>query len=190
MKPLQHLKTITYHKFLVMQGCFRVGLYWQGLTHDLSKYMPSEFLVGARFYQGTRSPNNAEREEKGYSAAWLHHKGRNKHHYEYWIDYSTREIEGGMKPAQMPVRYVVEMFMDRIAASKVYNKGHYTDSDPLNYFLSGKNHNLLHPKTYKQLEILLRMLAATGEEMTFRYIRRRILKRNRKADCKITKITR
>ena len=177
MKALSHFKTITYHKYLVMKGCFRVGLYWQGLTHDLSKYLPSEFLVGAKYYQGTRSPNNAEREDKGYSSAWLHHKGRNKHHYEYWIDYSMKEVEGGMKPAQMPVRYVIEMFMDRIAASKVYNKDSYTDADPLKYFRRGKNVNLLHPKTYKQLECLLCMLAKYGEDETFYYIKHRILKK-------------
>ena len=89
--------------------------------HDLSKYSPTEFLVGARYFQGDRSPNNAEREAKGYSSSWLHHKGRNKHHFEYWIDYTLKpgEILGGMK---MPVHFVVEMFMDRIAACKVYQK--------------------------------------------------------------------
>ena len=75
-----HLKTITRHKLLVMRHCFRIGLYWQGLTHDLSKYSPAEFLVGAKYYQGDRSPNDAERREKGYSSAWLHNNGRNKHH--------------------------------------------------------------------------------------------------------------
>ena len=88
MKALKHLQTINHHKLLVMKHCFKVGLYKQGLLHDLSKYSPTEFLVGCRYYQGTRSPNNAEREATGYSTAWLHHKGRNKHHYEYWIDYS------------------------------------------------------------------------------------------------------
>ena len=179
MKPIQHFKTITYHKYLVMKGCFQVGLYWQGITHDLSKYMPPEFLVGAKHYQGTRRPNNAEREAKGYSLAWLHHKGRNKHHYEYWIDYSMKEVEGGMAPAPMPVRYVIEMFMDRIAASKVYNKGSYRDSDPLTYFRAGKNVQLIHPKTYRQLEILLTMLAEKGEEQTFAYIRTHILKKRK-----------
>ena len=82
MKAWQHFCTITNHKILVMKNCFRVGLYRQGLLHDMSKYMPSEFLVGCRYYQGTRSPNNAEREKTGCSTAWLHHKGRNKHHYE------------------------------------------------------------------------------------------------------------
>ena len=70
-----HLKTVSRHRYLVMKGCFRVGLYRQGLLHDLSKFSPTEFMVGARYWQGTRSPNNAEREEKGYSASWLHHKG-------------------------------------------------------------------------------------------------------------------
>jgi len=114
MNALRHFGTITKHKLLVMKACFQVGLYRQGLLHDLSKYGWTEFRVGCRYYQGTRSPNNAEREEKGYSSAWLHHKGRNKHHYEYWIDYGTHgAVLEGMK---MPVNYVVEMFLDRIAA--------------------------------------------------------------------------
>lgn len=171
---LQHLKTISYHKYLVMKGCFQIGLYRQGLLHDLSKYSPTEFMVGARFFQGNRSPNNAEREEKGYSEAWMHHKGRNKHHYEYWSDYSIEKQ--GMVPVPMPTVYVLEMFMDRVAASKVYRKEQYTDRDSLDYFLNSKDLKLMHDKTKKQLEFLLRMLARDGEEKTFAYIRTKILK--------------
>ena len=65
MRAWRHFKTITHHKLLVMQGCFKVGLIKQGLLHDLSKYAPAEFLTGIRYYQGTRSPNAAEREIKG-----------------------------------------------------------------------------------------------------------------------------
>ncbi|MCM1252582.1 MAG: DUF5662 family protein [Clostridium sp.] len=173
----RHFKTITYHKYLVMQGCFKVGLYKQGLLHDLSKYTPTEFLVGARYYQGDRSPNNAEREAIGYSSAWLHHKGRNKHHYEYWIDYSAKEIPGGMAPAPMPNRYIVEMLMDRIAACKVYHKENYTTKAPLAYYESGKDMAPLHKDTRRKLEILLHMLADKGEDYTFRYIRKRVLKK-------------
>ena len=93
MHALTHFKTITYHKYLVMKGCFAVGLYKQGLLHDMSKYSPTEFLVGAIYYQGDRSPNNAEREHRGYSSSWLHHKGRNKHHYEYWVDYACQDAQ-------------------------------------------------------------------------------------------------
>ena len=161
-----------------MKGCFKVGLYKQGLLHDLTKYMPSEFLVGCRYYQGNRSPNNAEREDVGYSSAWLHHKGRNKHHYEYWIDYSTDPGDGmiGMK---MPRKYVIEMFIDRIAASKTYQGGNYVDSHPLKYYEKGAARlgNMVHPETARLLHFLLRMLARDGEEKTFRYIRKNILRK-------------
>ena len=180
MKAWQHFKTITYHKYLVMQGCFKVGLYKQGLLHDLSKYSPSEFIVGARYYQGNRSPNNAEREANGYSSAWLHHKGRNKHHYEYWIDYSLNKAPYGMAPAPMPKKYIVEMFMDRIAASKVYCQGNYTDSSPLEYYRKGLEPAPLHEDTRKLLEKLLIMLSAQGEEKTFAYIRKKVLRKGQR----------
>ncbi len=179
MKIWQHFKTITKHKIQVMKGCFRVGLFKQGLLHDMSKYSPSEFWVGVKYYQGNRSPNNAEREAIGYSSAWLHHKGRNKHHYEYWIDYSTKEISGGMAPAKMPEKYVAEMLMDRIAACKIYNGKAYTPKDPLAYYLKGKEKAPIHEETKALLEKLLTMLAEEGEDAAFSYIRREILKKKR-----------
>ena len=97
MHPIKHFKTITHHKILVAKYCFRIGLYRQGLTHDLSKYSPTEFWAGAKYYQGDRSPNEAERMDKGYSAAWLHHKGRNRHHLEYWVDYTGNNDEDPWK---------------------------------------------------------------------------------------------
>ena len=112
-----HFKTITRHKILVGKLCFKVHLYKQGLLHDLSKYSPSEFITGIKYYKGTYSPNSAERNEKGYSTAWLHHKGRNKHHWEYWVDsiYDKTAVK-------MPYKYVIEMFCDNVGAGHVYNK--------------------------------------------------------------------
>ena len=179
MKAWQHLKTILHHKNLVRKGCFKVGLYRQGIMHDWSKYSPTEFLVGCRYYQGNMSPNNAERAQKGYSLAWLHHKGRNKHHLEYWTDYSL-EHDGQMAGMRMPVRYVVEMFIDRISASKNYQKGNYTDESPLAYYRKGKDHYLLHEETRALLEELLEMLAEKGEEEVYRYIRTDVLKNRKK----------
>lgn len=176
MKWLNHLKTISHHKKLVMQNCFRVGLYWQGLTHDLSKYSPSEFLQGARYFQGDRSPNDAERKDKGYSAAWLHHKGRNKHHLEYWIDY-TAEGDHHMAGLRMPEKYVVEMVCDRIAASKTYRKELYMDSDPYDYYLHSRQAYMMHPESEKLLEELLLMLKNEGEDAVFSYMRRTVLRR-------------
>ena len=169
MKAWQHFCTITHHRWLVRQGCFRVGLYWQGLTHDLSKYSPAEFRVGARYYQGNRSPNSAERREKGYSEAWIHHKGRNKHHFEYWTDLSPQTLN--YDPVVMPRKYLAEMVMDRIAACKTYQGEKYTDASALEYLLKSREKDLMHPETRKQLEYLLTMLKEQGEEATFRHIK-------------------
>ncbi|MCR4589141.1 MAG: DUF5662 family protein [Lachnospiraceae bacterium] len=171
-----HLGTINHHRRLVRQGCFQVGLYRQGLMHDLSKYSPSEFWVGVKYYQGDRSPNNAEREDIGYSSAWLHHQGRNKHHYEYWMDYQVTPNGPAIVPVPMPTRYVVEMCMDRIAACKTYQGSAYTDASPLKYYQKGAGKGkLLHEKTAAELEMLLTMLAEKGEKETFRYIRTEFL---------------
>jgi len=182
MHAWNHFKTITYHKWLVLKGCFAVGLYRQGICHDLSKYMPSEFLIGVKYYQGTRSPNNAEREDIGYSSAWLHHKGRNKHHYEYWLDYSIRYVNGGMAPAPMPVKYIVEMLMDRIAACKVYQKEKYTAQSALTYYMSGKDPAPLHEKTRILLEFLLHYMAKHGEKETYRFVKKELLPRRKEFD--------
>jgi len=149
----------------------------QGLLHDLSKYSWTEFSVGAKYYQGTRSPNDAEREDKGYSSAWLHHKGRNKHHLEYWIDYSADKSCKQLTGMKMPEKYVVEMFCDRVAASKNYNMESYTDNLPLDYYMKGRSKTMLHPESAELLERMLRMLAEKGEDYTFDYIKKEILKK-------------
>lgn len=174
MNFIGHFKTITHHKLLVMGYCFRVGLIRQGLMHDMSKYSPTEFLVGAKYYSGTRSPNASEREELGYSTAWMHHKGRNRHHLEYWTDYGvgTPNMEG----QPMPTKYMVELCLDRIAACRVYNGDRYTDRDPLDYLEKSRDSRLMHPKTQAQVVEILTMLSEKGEKETLRYIRQVVLK--------------
>ena len=174
MRVWQHFKTITRHKLLVMKYCFKIGLYKQGLLHDLSKYSWTEFSVGCKYYQGNRSPNNAEREATGLSTSWIHHYGRNKHHFEYWIDYGINcdtVIEG----VPMPRKYVAEMFVDRVAACKIYKKDAYTDRSPWEYYVGGLPFMIIHPDTRKALEKFLKMLAVYGEDITFKFIRHRFL---------------
>ena len=149
MQPLAHFKTITHHRHLVCRYCFRLGLYRQGLLHDLSKYAPCEFWRGAKYYQGYRSPNDAERKQNGVSLAWLHHKG-------------------GCK---MPLRYVAEMFCDRIAACRTYLKDKYTDAVPYDYYIRSKSHILIHPETSDAIEAMLRVLRDEGEDAAFAYVR-------------------
>lgn len=174
MDPVGHFRTITRHRHLVMRYCFRLGLYRQGLCHDLSKYSPAEFLLGCKYYQGDRSPNDAERREKGYSAAWLHHKGRNKHHPEYWTDFS--KVPGERICAiEMPKNYVAEMFCDRVAACRIYKGSAYRESDAYDYFDRSRNSILLHPATAALLESMLLILRDQGEEAALRYIKEDVL---------------
>ena len=170
MHPFRHFATITHHRHKVIAHCFRAGIGLQGLFHDLSKYGPLEFWTGAKYYQGTRSPNERERELFGYSAAWLHHKGRNKHHFEYWNDLNPKTKQ--YEPVPMPLRFVKEMFCDRVAASKIYQKEKYTDEHPLAYFLRGGARYKMHASTADLLEEWLRMLAEKGERTTFAHIKR------------------
>lgn len=131
MKYLKHFIVITKHKWYVMLECFKRGLYWQGIIHDLSKYSVTEFSESARYFQGTGTPINKIKAERGYSKAWLHHKGRNKHHWEYWTDFYNGEI----KPIEIPLKYLKEMCCDMIGASKAYLKDKYNPEEPLNYFI-------------------------------------------------------
>ncbi len=173
MNAWKHFKTITHHRHLVMRGCFHIGLYWQGLTHDLSKYSPTEFCVGVKYYQGNRSPNWAERNALGYSTAWLHHKGRNRHHFEYWTDCLPGTYT--YVPLEMPRKYFAEMVMDRIAACKTYHGAAYTDADALNYLHTARESASIHPNTYAQLEYVLGYLRDHGERETCRFIREHVL---------------
>ena len=175
-KLIGHFRTITKHRHAVIRNCRRAGILWQGLRHDLSKYSPTEFIPGVKYYVGTRSPNELERADKGYSAAWLHHKGRNRHHFEYWSDYNP--VERRVGPVKMPLRYLIEMVCDRMAASRIYLGDKYTDASALEYFVHGKSHRVIHPETSDLCERLLTMLANEGEEKTFAYMRR-LLKENK-----------
>lgn len=169
MRIIKHFLTITKHRHMVMLYCFRCGLYKQGLLHDLSKYSFTEFFNGAKYFQGTYSPHLNERKDKGYSEAWMHHYGRNKHHSEYWIDFNLDLNQ--YAPVKMPKRYIAEEICDRIAASKVYNKGHYTKDIPLNYFLISEN-IIMHEKTREEITFLLTMYRDSNEKTIFKYIKK------------------
>ena len=171
-----HFLTVVRHRHKVMQHCFRAGIIRRGLLHDLSKFSPTEFIPGVLYFQGDRSPNEREREVVGYSRAWMHHKGRNRHHFEYWTDYST--VTKKLEPVKMPDVYIFEMFCDRVAASKIYNKEKYNDDMPLAYFMRAKHRRIIEEETAAKLEFLLTMLSKKGEDFTFRYIRRQV-RRNR-----------
>lgn len=170
-----HFRTITKHRHMVMKLCFRVGLYRQGLAHDLSKYSYTEFSKGIRYFQGDRSPNNYEREVTGISLSWLHHKGRNRHHFEYWLDYDM-ENPGRMTGMIMPRKYIAEMFCDRIAACRVYERDAYTPASPARFFYRSRGRFLMHDVTRRELGYLLTFLSVRGLDEALSYVRHHYLK--------------
>lgn len=170
LHPIKHFLTITKHRNAVMRHCFKAGIPIRGLLHDLSKYSPSEFFAGVKYFQGTRSPNERERELFGYSKAWMHHKGRNRHHFEYWNDVNPKSKR--YEPVKMPIKYLKEMFCDRVAASKIYQGKNYVDSHPLDYFKRGRAADYMHKDTANMLEKWLIMLKEEGEKATFEQIKK------------------
>lgn len=167
-----HLSTITRHKYLVGKLCFACGLYKQGLLHDLSKYSWVEFSAGVKYFQGNRSPIEKEKEMIGYSKGWLHHKGRNKHHWEYWVDGSMNGVFG----TKMPVNYVVEMLCDRIAATMIYYPDRKDTKGALEYFMRNQHNYCMHEESKQLLRKMLEMYADTDWKTTVAYIKEEVLK--------------
>lgn len=165
-----HLHTINTHRLEVMKNCFACGLYRQGLLHDLSKYSPSEFHESVKYFQGNRSPYMYEKEQFGFANGWMHHKGRNKHHWEYWYDMK----DGVWQPLEMPFNYFVEMVCDRVAACKIYQKEKYTKESALQYFLTRNDKKYMHPKTSQKLEEVLRSISIYGENKVFHDLKQQV----------------
>ena len=136
-----HLNTVNKHRFLVFKYCVKAGIPFRGLVHDLSKYSLLEFLEGVKYYNGNFSPISTCKKVNGYSKAWLHHKGRNKHHFEYWYDFNSP-----LKTPVIPYKYVVELICNNIAASKTYLKDKWNLNSQLNYFLNRKDLKYINPK--------------------------------------------
>ena len=75
-------------------------------------------------------------------------------------------------PVKMPVKYVKEMFCDRVAASKIYQGKNYNNSHPYEYFIGGKGKRFIHPESSDLLEKWLLMLKEQGEKETFKEIKK------------------
>lgn len=125
----KHFKTIIIHKFYVFIFACKAGILYRGLVHDMSKFSPTEFFESVKYYQGNKSPITAAKKANGYSKAWLHHKGRNKHHWQYWYDALATD-----KTPLIPYKYTVEMICDTLAAGKTYQGKNWDNSYQLKYW--------------------------------------------------------
>ena len=147
-----------------------MGRYYQGIFHDLSKFSLTEFAPSVKYYSGRLSPNAVDRKINGASLAWLHHKGRNRHHFEYWIDYSASSDEYAFG-CRMPLKYVAEMIADRYAACVAYNRDEYTKADAWNYYSRARDVIIMHRDTKAVLEKALTIMANDGEDAAFKYMK-------------------
>lgn len=164
----KHLKTILTHKKWVFYYASKLGISWQGFWHDMSKFSPTEFFESIKYYKGTSSPIPECKKDKGYSLAWQHHKGRNKHHYEYWTD----NYDTGTTCIKMPYKYVLELVADYLAAGKTYRGKYFSFTDEWDWWIMKRaNYNpKIHPYTMDLITKIFRILASEGEK-GFKYIK-------------------
>ena len=159
---IKQFKLITHHKWIVFKLCCKVGEPWRGLVHDLSKYSPTEFWESANYYVGNHSPITEAKRDKGYSEAWLHHKGRNRHHVQYWTDYNAPEVH-----PIIPYPYAVEMICDKIAAGMVYQGKNWTKEFELTYWEEKEKNQLeMNPKIRDFTTAVLTEVAEQGIAQT------------------------
>lgn len=175
MKAIKHFNLITKHKWIVFKLCLKAGIPFRGLMHDLSKYSLTEFIESAKFYVGDHSPITEAKKANGYSKAWLHHKGRNKHHYEYWYDAKAPD-----KTPVIPYKYAVEMVCDTLAAGKIYLKEKWNNNSQLEYWLRTKDLEYINLKTAEFLEAVYKEVSEIGIDKT---INKNNLKRLYKKYC-------
>ena len=158
-KYFKHLKVVLKHKWIVFRECCACGFFWRGLIHDNSKLLPTEFFSSAKYFQGDKSPIDAEKAKKGYSEAWLHHKGHNKHHWEWWTDFGP---DGEIIANKIPSRYVIEMICDWIGAGMVYGGENWTQGEPLRYYYKVRPGRHFHPETETLIIYLLEIIRDKG----------------------------
>lgn len=173
LKLIGHLKTITIHKYYVFLAMKDCGRPIRGLLHDMSKYSPIEFFESVKYYQqGKRSPIEAAKEDKGYSNAWFHHRGRNKHHSQYWVDISFGEI----KPCKIPYEILIEHICDTIGAGKNYLKNEWTCSSPIEYWNNVDSKSYYHSVTKNFIEQIYKEIEREGWEVVSLKLKNNYLK--------------
>ena len=165
----KHLNLVNKHRWKVFLLCLKAGIPIRGLLHDLSKYTPTEFIESVKYYNGKKSPITFCKKEIGYSNAWLHHKGRNKHHHEYWYDYAAPE-----QSPIMPYKYVVEMICDTLAAGMTYQGASWNNSYQLKYYMEDRKKKKINP-------IVDKILLEVYENISKKGINKVINKKNLKA---------
>lgn len=158
-KTLGHLKTVLIHKWWVFYYACKLGIVWRGIKHDMSKFSPTEFWESVRYWTGTKSPIPVCKADKGYSLAWQHHKGRNSHHYEYWVD----NLDRGGIAIKMPWKDVLELTADYLGAARAYLGKSFTFRGEYEWWKKKQTENIkMHPESQDLVSRLLIRFAQDG----------------------------
>ena len=174
-KTIKHIVLVMRHKWYVFIFCCKLGMPYRGFMHDWSKFSPTEFFESIRYYKGTYSPITECKRQNGYSKAWLHHKGRNKHHPEYWYDEHATD-----QTPMIPYKYVAEMICDKLSASKIYNGKKWTLSSELEYWEKEKLKTYLNDNIKEMLTAVFTQVAEQGINKT---LKRKNIKKFYKEYC-------
>ena len=165
---VKHFKKVCTHKYWVFRYCVKAGIPFQGLFHDMSKFSPTEFLESVKYYQGSSSPIDACKKENGYSEAWMHHKGRNKHHYEFWQD----NFDNGGVALEMPLKYKKEMICDFMGAGRAYYGNSFNMQKEYEWWLNKRSKPLaMHENDKAFLDEFFELCMSRGETAAFEWLR-------------------
>ena len=157
----KHIKLVHTHRKYVRKACFKMGIAWQGIIHDLSKYSLAELKI-CKYYNGKKSPHQAARDELGYSPSWIHHYHTNKHHFQFWWD---EDEEGKIIPMKMPYKYLVESFCDMLGASKAYNPTNWEPKMLLDYWKTKcVEKRIMHARSIAYIDCFINTIVLYGEE--------------------------
>lgn len=150
-KYLKYFNYVFRHKWYVFVECCKYGLFWQGLIHDWSKFLPSEFIPYANFFYGgdnrkDRFYNPADGSDE-FNRSWLLHQHRNPHHWQFWL---LQNDDGSKLPLEMPIEYAIEMVCDWRGAGRASG---YSDTPA--WYLRNKDKIILNQFTRNYVEALL-----------------------------------
>jgi len=147
----QYFKYVVEHKWNVGIECLKMGLYWHAITHDLSKFLPSEFIPYAKFFKGTGRYKTYKKSDEGnqdFQKGWCHHQKRNKHHWNYWVSVTRKEE---VIPIPMPEKYIKQMIADWNGMARKF------DGLSKDYYNDNKKEMILHEDTVDILESILKI---------------------------------
>lgn len=132
-----NLKYLLIHKYNVAIECLKMGMFWHAVTHDISKFLPSEFFPYSENFHSGPWKKYRELNRRAMEEAWQWHKNRNPHHWDFWV-------KGSGEAIPMPEKYVKQMIADW------KGMGRQTGFDnAINYYAKTKHRMSLHKDTVK-----------------------------------------